>query len=54
VRALGGEVELKDEGEIVYRFEELQRERKALAEVRKAASPAEARAGEVVFSSDGE
>jgi hypothetical protein len=54
VRAAGGEVELNDQGEVVYRFEVLERELQATDSDRQGASADEASAGQVVFSSEDE
>jgi hypothetical protein len=51
VRALGGEVDVTDEGTIFYRFEPAGRERRALEAARAAAPALEARPARVVFSS---
>jgi hypothetical protein len=54
VRELGGEVDLDANGVVVYRFSNEARERRALLALRGAAPLAEARPGEVVFSSGDE
>jgi hypothetical protein len=51
VRALGGEVDINDDGAVVYRFDCPARERVALACARSAAPSAEAAPGQVIFSS---
>jgi hypothetical protein len=51
VRALGGEVDINDDGAVVYRFDGPARERVALASARKVAPSEEAAPGRVVFSS---
>ncbi len=51
VRAAGGEVDVAENGEMVYRFEVLERELQATEGERQGASHDEASAGEVVFSS---
>lgn len=53
-RALGGELELGQDGSVVYRFEDLIRERRALTRARAEADGGERDAGAVVFSSDRE
>ena len=50
-RDLGGEIELRDDGTLEYRFDALAREVDALGTARAAAGQDEAFAGEVVFSS---
>jgi hypothetical protein len=52
VVALGGDVSPGPEGEIRYRFADLEAEAEALEEERERASPEEARVGRVVFASD--
>jgi hypothetical protein len=49
---LGGDVDVGPEGEVRYRFADLEAEAEALAEERAHASPAEAKLGRVVFASD--
>lgn len=49
---LGGDVETGPNGEVRYRFADLEAEAKALEAEREAAAEAEADAGKVVFSSD--
>jgi hypothetical protein len=51
VRSAGGEVEIREDGQIVYRFKLLADERAATESERQQASPSEASPGEVVFSS---
>jgi hypothetical protein len=51
VRELGGDIDITDDGAVVYRFETAAREARALAEARAAASADEASPGRVVFSS---
>jgi hypothetical protein len=51
VRALGGEIDITDDGVVVYRFATAARERRALQEARAAAPRDEARPGQVIFSS---
>jgi hypothetical protein len=51
VRKLGGEPDVNEAGKLIYRFEDLSREARALAAERKAAPLAERSPGEVVFSS---
>lgn len=51
VRKLGGEPDVTEAGDVVYRFADLSREARALAGERKAAGGAERAVGEVVFSS---
>ena len=50
VRMVGGEPDVED-GKLVYRFEDLHRESRALSTQRQSASPAERSVGEVLFSS---
>jgi hypothetical protein len=52
VVALGGDVDVGPEGEVRYRFADLEAEAEALEEERAQASEAEARLGRVVFASD--
>ncbi len=52
VVAYGGDAEISEEGEVRYRFPELEAEARALEAERAAASDEEARIGEVIFSSD--
>jgi hypothetical protein len=52
VVALGGDVDVGPEGEVRYRFADLEAEAEALAEERAHASDDEARLGRVVFASD--
>jgi hypothetical protein len=54
VRAAGGEVDLNEQGQVVYRFEVLERELQATESDRKGAAADEASAGQVVFSSEDE
>ncbi|AKV00657.1 hypothetical protein AKJ09_07320 [Labilithrix luteola] len=49
---LGGDVDVGPEGEVRYRFADLEAEAEALEEERAQASEAEARLGKVVFASD--
>jgi hypothetical protein len=49
---LGGDVDTGPEGEIRYRFADLEAEAEALEEERAHASPREAKLGRVVFASD--
>ena len=49
---LGGDVDVGPEGEVRYRFADLEAEAEALADERAHASPAEAKLGRVVFASD--
>jgi hypothetical protein len=51
-RQLGGEVDVREDGAVVYRFDSAARERAALAEARAAAAPDEAQPGRVVFTSE--
>jgi hypothetical protein len=51
VRAAGGDVDVDEKGELVFRFEVLERELQATEEDRRGASGEEASPGEVVFSS---
>lgn len=50
-RELGGELDVRDDGTIVYRFDGLAREVEALAAARASASDDEASPGRIVFSS---
>lgn len=50
-RELGGELDVRDDGAVVYRFDGLAREVEALVAARAAASDDEASPGRVVFSS---
>jgi hypothetical protein len=52
VVALGGDVDIGEQGEVRYRFADLETEAVALAAEREAASDEEARVGKVVFASD--
>jgi hypothetical protein len=52
VVALGGDVEIKDDGKVRYRFPDLEAEALALKAEREAASEEEARVGKVIFSSE--
>ena len=52
VVALGGDVDVKDSGRAQFRFRDLEAEVAALQKERAAASDAEQRVGQVVFSSD--
>ncbi|HVY47301.1 MAG TPA: hypothetical protein VHB21_15540, partial [Minicystis sp.] len=52
VLALGGELELLDDGKTRFRFPDLEAEAKAVEAEREAAAEEEARVGQVVFSSD--
>jgi hypothetical protein len=52
VVALGGDVDTGPEGEVRYRFADLEAEAEALEEERARASEQEARLGKVVFASD--
>jgi hypothetical protein len=52
VAALGGDVEIGDEGQVRYRFPDFETEAKALEAEREAASEAEAKVGPVIFSSE--
>jgi hypothetical protein len=55
VRRLGGEPDVDEGGQVVYRFPDLARETRALASARRAAPATERSPGEVIFSSlDGE
>jgi len=49
---LGGDVDVGPEGEVRYRFADLEAEAEALEDERAHASPAEAKLGRVVFASD--
>ncbi|MBX3189617.1 MAG: hypothetical protein KF819_21505 [Labilithrix sp.] len=49
---LGGDVDVGPEGEVRYRFADLEADAEALEEERRRASDAEARLGKVVFASD--
>jgi hypothetical protein len=51
VRALGGSVDLKDDGTLVYSFDDLAREHAAVRQSRALASPEEARPGAILLSS---
>jgi hypothetical protein len=51
VRAAGGDVDVGDDGQVIYRFELLEGELRAAEEERRGASAGEASPGEVVFSS---
>jgi hypothetical protein len=51
---LGGDVEVGPDGEVRYRFADLEAEAEALEEERARASAAEAKLGKVVFASDAE
>jgi len=51
VRRLGGEPDVDEGGQVVYRFPDLARETRALAAARRAAPAAERSPGEVIFSS---
>jgi hypothetical protein len=51
VRRAGGEVDVNEDGQVIYRFEALEGELRAAETERRAASAEEARPGEVVFSS---
>jgi hypothetical protein len=51
VQRLGGEVDLRADGALVYRFEVISREVEALLNERERAAPEEALPGKVVFSS---
>jgi len=52
VQSLGGRFDINDDGDHLYRFDELVRERKALTDSRAKAGRDEASPGEIVFSSD--
>jgi hypothetical protein len=52
VVALGGDVDVGPEGEVRYRFAELEADAEAVEEERRRAPDAEARLGNVVFASD--
>jgi hypothetical protein len=52
VAALGGDVEIQDDGQVRYRFPDLEAEAEALHAEREAASEEEARVGKVIFSSE--
>jgi hypothetical protein len=52
VVALGGDVEIKDDGQVRYRFPDLEAEAIALKAEREAASEEEAQVGKVIFSSE--
>ncbi|MFO0756997.1 MAG: hypothetical protein U0359_10915 [Byssovorax sp.] len=52
VVALGGDVEIEDDGQVRYRFPDLEAENRALKAEREAASEEEAAVGKVVFSSE--
>lgn len=52
VAALGGDVEIEDDGRVRYRFPDFEAEAKAVEAEREAASEAEAKVGPVVFSSE--
>lgn len=49
---LGGDVDVGPEGEVRYRFADLEADAEALEEERRAASDEEARLGKIVFASD--
>ena len=49
---LGGDVDVGPEGQVRYRFAELEAEAEALEAERAQASDAEARIGKIVFASD--
>src|SRR5262249_6381116 len=51
VRALGGDIDVTDDGAVVYRFETAAREERALTAARAAAGRDEASPGRVVFAS---
>ncbi|HEY0710064.1 MAG TPA: hypothetical protein VGG33_24850 [Polyangia bacterium] len=51
VRAAGGDVDVGEDGQIIYRFDQVEGELRASAEQRQAASAREMSPGEVVFSS---
>jgi hypothetical protein len=51
VRRLGGEPDVNETGKLIYRFEDLSRESKALAADRKQAPAAERSVGQVLFDS---
>jgi hypothetical protein len=51
VRALGGEIDVTDDGAVIYRFDTAAREERALAAARAAAGRDEASPGRVVFAS---
>jgi hypothetical protein len=51
VRAAGGEVDVGEDGQVLYKFDLLEGELRAAEEQRQGASAAEASPGEVVFSS---
>ena len=51
VRAAGGDVDVAENGQLIYRFEVLERELQATQQDRQVAAPDEASAGEVIFSS---
>lgn len=52
VVALGGDVEIQEDGRVRYRFPDLEAEAAALKAEREAASEEEARVGKIVFSSE--
>ena len=52
VVALGGDVEIEEDGKVRYRFPDLEAEDRALKAEREAASEEEARVGKIVFSSE--
>ena len=52
VVALGGDVEIGEEGQVRYRFAELETEAEALEADREAAPETEAKIGKVIFASD--
>jgi hypothetical protein len=52
VRALGGEIDITDQGDVVYRFDVWAMEQRALHRLRLDSTPKEQDPGQVVFSSD--
>ena len=50
---LGGDVDVGPDGEVRYRFADLEAEAEALEEEREGASDREARFGKIVFTSEG-
>jgi hypothetical protein len=51
VRAAGGDVDVGEDGQVIYKFDQVEGELRASAEDRRAASATEMNPGEVVFSS---
>ncbi|APR99758.1 hypothetical protein [Pajaroellobacter abortibovis] len=52
VQDLGGDIEIKDNGQIYYRFEDLETETATLEQEHQAASDQEKQVGKVIFASD--